>query len=170
MEHDGKSIKENVPEPPSFALVPKTEYDRKFNCTKNKYKKKVKRYFKTREDYYNKKAKPGEQKSKDQEAFNMGVIQWTGQRYQIYKQQMWNGKYDDPFKAVKNGMLNRPLNRDVVVRRGNNSFKGLARALGMIDPDNATPGEIIRGYDEEELSMPTASAHGLPGKVMNMKL
>ena len=235
-DEDEKILRENVPAPPSFTIVPKEEYDNKFNCNKNRYKKKVKKYFKNREESYKKKAKKGQQKSRGQiyaekraqiekkimetspyfhtdnedkliesesllkkardngyypdieqlareenrdltevmdeqyqklstdkqfekyeleigkneymmqsqgkGKFRMGVTEWTGYRCQQYKAAMWSGEYSETFEYVKEKMTERPLNRDVIVRRGQKSFKGLANALGFSNPDRATPDQI----------------------------
>ena len=54
-QEDEKILRENAPEAPSFSTISEKEYNNKFNCNKNKYKKKVKSYFKSRNEFYNKK-------------------------------------------------------------------------------------------------------------------
>ncbi len=235
-KEDEDILRMNAPEPPSFSTISEKEYSNKFNCNKNRYKKKVKKYFAQRSEFYNKKAKKGKNKSKGQiyaekrqeiekkimqtapyfsldkadkiigsekllkEAqekgyypdieelaqkqdrdlpdvmdeqfeklsndkeyenyekeigkreflihahgsgtFRQGVTKWTGEYCQQHKAEMWDGNYGKDFIAVKEKMLERPLNRDVVVRRGQKNFKGLARALDLPDPESATPDQI----------------------------
>ena len=235
-KEDEDILRMNAPEPPSFSTISEKEYSNKFNCNKNRYKKKVKKYFAQRSEFYNKKAKKGQKKSKGQiyaekrqeiekkilqnapyfsmdkadnlimsekllreaqekgyypdieelaqnedkditevmeeqfrklttdkeyeeyerkigkyefsmhahgsKHFRQGVTSWTGSYCQQNKAKMWDGHYSKEFIEVKKKMLERPLNRDIVVRRGQKNFKGLARALDLPDPGNATPDQI----------------------------
>ncbi len=77
--------------------------------------------------------------------FTMGVSLWTGECCQTFKTAMHSGNYDKPFVAVKDCLTERPLSRDVVVRRGNCSFNALGLAL---DADDYTPEEIKKKLQE----------------------
>ncbi|MCR4657279.1 MAG: hypothetical protein K5770_13810 [Lachnospiraceae bacterium] len=233
---DEKILRDNVPAAPSFTIESKAEYNNKWDCNKNRYRKKVRKYFNDRKNYYNRKAEKGSTPSRgeiyakkreeielrikqthkyfnttaedaaykcdellekgknlgyyqdieemarsemrdltevmdeqydklanDQQyeeierelganelkvcsngngEFLEGVKAWTGGDCASHKKIMHGGRYLPMFENVKETLTNRPLSRDVVVRRGNNSFHALALALGMdashplkVDPD-----------------------------------